>query len=639
MTTLSTTAVKVANTEKGDPLDYKWLEIHASAIENTEGNYSDVYAYMIMDGNGTANTQVLEAYLEINGTQVGYRSGSWTYSSGAVIVEGTVRVSHNSDGTKSITIKGHFSGRFKSGGTSDLSATVSLATIPRQTVPSIPNPLTSGQSNRITTKRNNSTYKHRFTWGFGSLTGQFPTDTWSTSTTYYSADYFDWTISDDMIDEMPSTQSVGKGWMRCYTYNSSNVLVGIDEQFIYIQPGFGPTIEKNSDGYLDSYSETALGGDGTSLSSKIGNNAILKGVSGRTATVKATTSHGATLTSLSITCGDVSQTLTDVKSGTEYTLTISGLQNGTVTITATDSRSKTDTITYSGTVYDYSKPALKSFDAVRASDLADYVEKNSAVITGVFFNGVIGDVTNNVKVNFTNITNGNEEYDTNVTLYNNTFTANPTKNITNVVYNQNYMFQVTVTDSLGFSDQIIGYLSRSTPVIWFGKDTVKVYDYLIANGAIYAPQVYVGESGFDSKRDILTYFRTVSGSTWTLGEGTAATRFEFAGVLTGSNKEIYFTVPLRHTVSSKPSVTALKANIRAYTTTSTTSGLYIVGTSGGYVEGGVDLMDSSNDKVDVQSYSQNMVTIKIKSGDAANYGGLNNMPVNVEVNLLTLKFA
>jgi hypothetical protein len=113
------------------------LKVEYSYSQSVSGNYSDVTATGYVKRNRSSVSPYnssSSSSLVINGTSKGY-SGSYDLRSDGykTIISNTVRVSHNNDGTKSITISFSFNGKLSSYyPNGSISQTITLPTIPRK---------------------------------------------------------------------------------------------------------------------------------------------------------------------------------------------------------------------------------------------------------------------------------------------------------------------------------------------------------------------------------------------------------------------------------------------------------------------------------------------------------------------------
>ena len=159
---------------------------------------------------------------------VGYDNGNknWMSKSGydfrnkALITFGdhTFTISHNSDGTKTLTIQGGWSTNGHSSYIKDgsVSGQVTLPRIARaSTISSLSTNL--GSAGTITITRQSSDFTHTLTYTFGSASGTIATKTSNTSVS--------WTPDVSLINQFGANSSSGTGTITCTTY-SGNTAVG-----------------------------------------------------------------------------------------------------------------------------------------------------------------------------------------------------------------------------------------------------------------------------------------------------------------------------------------------------------------------------------------------------------------------------
>ena len=159
---------------------------------------------------------------------VGYDNGNknWMSKSGydfrnkALITFGdhTFTISHNSDGTKTLTIQGGWSTNGHSSYIKDgsVSGQVTLPRIARaSTISSLSTNL--GSAGTITITRQSSDFTHTLTYTFGSASGTIATKTTSTSVS--------WTPDVSLINQFGANDKTKTGTITCTTY-SGNTSVG-----------------------------------------------------------------------------------------------------------------------------------------------------------------------------------------------------------------------------------------------------------------------------------------------------------------------------------------------------------------------------------------------------------------------------
>ena len=210
-----------------------WIKprIQWSAVANTEGNYSDVTAtlsytrtnygyttYGYWAGSLTINTDCKSAsgvYTEI--TEAGYRD----------IITHTVRVYHDDDGTKTITI----SATGSIGGTTltytAISAEVKLEDIPRAAAISATD-ADIGAVSTVSIKRTSDQYTHTVFYHFGACTGYLSENGLSDSAVKLTGISLPFVLPESFYYEIPDAPS-GVCTLTCTTYREDTV-VGTPQQ-------------------------------------------------------------------------------------------------------------------------------------------------------------------------------------------------------------------------------------------------------------------------------------------------------------------------------------------------------------------------------------------------------------------------
>lgn len=315
-----------------------------------------------------------------------------TSSSGGAYVQvytASKEISHNADGTKSITLGFSMSNNVtgvagQSFTVPKTTATVSLTAIPRATTPVVSNSLvTMGNSIGITLSPADSSFKHKIRYEFGSLVSQI--NGVKVGGTQITADYIPsgaitFTPPGTLGSQIPNATS-GKSKIIVYTYRSDGTHIGTKTAEVVVSvPSYMLTIN--------------CGVAGNNLL----NGVYVQGKSTATVTTAAVSSYGASIKSYS--------TVIDGKTYTGNSITTSALSAGskTAVVTVTDSRGKSQTYTTPAfTVYAYSAPTITGFTLVRQSDgttvvatvkgsVASVNSKNAKTIT-VTLNGVTKTIT------------------------------------------------------------------------------------------------------------------------------------------------------------------------------------------------------------------------------------------------------
>jgi len=289
----------------------EWSESNVSIANNT----SDLNVKLIYRMNNSYYTTYGSGYFKItvNGTAysndhyVSFASGTHEYT----VIDHTFTITHNADGSKSVSIvlnNGYVAGTTGLSASSG-SGTATLTTIARASQPSTTNG-TFGSAITINTNRASSSFTHTLTMTMGSH---------SETKTGVGAS-LSWTIPASWADTIPTATSNTLS-ISCVTYNgSTNIGTKTTSCTATIPDSWKPTV---------SISKT-LTNAGT-------NSAILVSVTTITLTASGTASTGTTISSYSWSGGTVSGT----GASKAHSPTTAG--TFTYTVTVTDGRGRTGT--------------------------------------------------------------------------------------------------------------------------------------------------------------------------------------------------------------------------------------------------------------------------------------------------------
>lgn len=173
----------------------------ATTSSSTKWEAHENFGYV---GYNNGNKQYLNTTYDFSNYNVN-KFGDYTYT-----------ISHNTDGTKTLTLQGSWStshSSYISGGSA--SGSVTLPQIARaSTITSLSSKL--GTQGTINITRSSSSFTHTITYSFGNATGTITTKTASTSVT--------WTPPVSLISEF-TNQTSKTGTLTCTTYNG-NTSVG-----------------------------------------------------------------------------------------------------------------------------------------------------------------------------------------------------------------------------------------------------------------------------------------------------------------------------------------------------------------------------------------------------------------------------
>lgn len=154
---------------------YIFPTIRWSAVQSQDGNYSDVTAtlYYSRSNSGYTTSGTWSGGITIDGQwTAGSRHIEVSYQSGTLAMSATVRVYHDADGSRSVTISaaGYISGTTLS--STDISQTVTLDQIARASVPTTnKSSIAMGEEIIIYTNRKNTAFCHTARYTFAGQAG------------------------------------------------------------------------------------------------------------------------------------------------------------------------------------------------------------------------------------------------------------------------------------------------------------------------------------------------------------------------------------------------------------------------------------------------------------------------------------
>lgn len=438
----------------------------------------------------------------INGATVSSGTTTIGGSGTKTIASGTRTITHNSDGTKTISFS--FSLDFKitwSGtyiGTGSASGSLALTTIPRASQPSLityPNSTANignfGDTISIHMNRNSSSFTHRVRYEFGNLSGTcIDADTGAAATAVGTG--FRWKIPESFMSLLPSSTS-GSGRIYVDTYNGST-LIGTK------YTGFTATVPAS---VKPSISSVTISEATSGLAAKFG--AYIQSKSKLKVVTSAAGSYSSTIKSYAV------KILGKTYSGSTITsdaITSSG--SVSVAVTVTDSRGRTATTTETVTVVAYSKPSITGFTAQRCesdgtlSDEGEYVKLTYAFSVTTLSN------KNDKSYSIGYKLKANTDYTT--LLTGSVYTLDTTY-VSSVVFSgdETYDFMLTVTDYFYSVTFIADVSTAFTLEDYHSSGTGKAYGKVaekentienalslnqIGNSYAFQPSAFNGEKGY-----------------------------------------------------------------------------------------------------------------------------------------------
>ena len=185
--------------------------------QNTQDNSSQVRVRLaLLNATTTFAQYSCSAYVDLNGQRLNW-SGSPSmlgYNQTIMLIDQTITVGHNADGTKTFGLMASFSG---GGGWSPGTLSIggnsfTLTTIPRSSSVSV-GAGTIGSSVTINISRQSSSFKHTVRYAWGNKSGTIASNV-DTSTT--------WTIPLDFANDIPNS-ATGTGTIYVDTYSGSTL--------------------------------------------------------------------------------------------------------------------------------------------------------------------------------------------------------------------------------------------------------------------------------------------------------------------------------------------------------------------------------------------------------------------------------
>ena len=417
---MANTKTLTGNGIRGYSIEFYCNETGTDIASNTS---TISYSLKIKSGNYSYSQYGTGWSIYINGTRVSYMADngidtSISSNSSLTLATGTTTVTHNNDGTKTVNLSASVSIPEGSYGPGDMSCsgTWTLTTIPRASSMTLPSSFTIGSSGSITIQMASNTFSHTITYsGYGlsgtvaNLNAGVSSTSWTPPTSFYAK----LPSSTSGTVTLTLTTKSGATTVGTTTYNATIVVP------TSIKPT-APTVT------LAPVNTNAW------ISSK---GIYVGGYSAVKVTSSATAGSGATISSYTIS-GAFSG------SGTPYTSGVLSAGAKSITVTATDSRGRTNSTTTSVTFLTYTYPGLTTFTAARGTYSGgswtsnvngNHIRVEAVPSVALSANGNTASVT--VKIGNTNpdATSGNYYYFTSTTA------------------TQSYTITGSVSDSVGNS--------------------------------------------------------------------------------------------------------------------------------------------------------------------------------------------
>ena len=190
-----------------------WLD---QVSQNIGNNSSQVRVRLaLLSANYSFNSYSVSAFVDVNGQRLNWSgSPSVGYNATTWLIDQTITVGHNADGTKSFNFAARFNGAGGwSPGTLSLgTGTFTLTTIPRMSTASVGN-CVIGSNVTISINRQNDSFTHTVRYAWGDKSGTIATNVGTSCT---------WSIPMDFANNIPNATS-GTGTIYVDTYSGSTL--------------------------------------------------------------------------------------------------------------------------------------------------------------------------------------------------------------------------------------------------------------------------------------------------------------------------------------------------------------------------------------------------------------------------------
>ena len=341
------------------------LRVDWSQSKNVSANTSTITCKMYLVNDWSLSIGSRSNTCTINGTAVAYSSSAISTTGTHSLGTASSTVSHNSDGTKSITIKAVFNIRATISGTYyesiTASATVTLDSIPRASSVSATS-VNLGTAATITISRASSSFTHTLTYKFGSASGTIVSKTTATSVS--------WTPPLSLASQIPNA-ATGTCTITCTTY-SGTTSIGSKTctHTLTVPTSIKPTIGSLTAERIDGDVPTSWG---IYVQTKSKVKLTINGAAG---------SYGSSIKSYSISGGGFT--------GAASTLTTGFLNNyGNITFTATvtDSRGRVSAAaTLTIEVVRYFTPYFERYSSQRCNSTGTLQDDGTYVLGNALYN-------------------------------------------------------------------------------------------------------------------------------------------------------------------------------------------------------------------------------------------------------------
>ena len=422
----------------------EWKILNQSVSANTSTVRVLLYAACTRSSTTAWTVAEKYGYVGYDGGNKQYRSTTYNFANYAVNCFGdyTYTISHDSDGTKTVTLEGAWStshSTYISGGS--VSGSVALTTIDRESTIKASD-ADIGADSTITVIRRNKGFTHSIAYTFGNLNGYLNSDGDPVDAEIkFTAESLLFSLPESFYDQIPDSQ-YGIVTLTCKTYSGSTQ-IGSDQTCTFKAKTYEAECAPEVTGTaVDVNPETlALTGD---------ENYLVRYMSEVHCTITAEAKNGATISQRKI--AD-----TVVKGST---LTIYEPQSANIHFEATDSRGYSEEDVVPMHLIPYVMLSISKADIKRT----DPTSGNARLeLAGKCYSGSFGAVNNVVSAVYCI---GGEENEIELTINGSDYSASV--DIHDLDYQQSHTIEIVVSDLLT-SDEKFVVVGKGIPVFDWGE--------------------------------------------------------------------------------------------------------------------------------------------------------------------------
>lgn len=419
-----------------------------SVVDNTSNVTARVYA----DSTNSYNLYSPSGSISFGGNASGTYSFTHTFNtySTTLLYERTFTVTHNADGSGSVSASANFNTEV-SAGVIYADASLTLTKIPRASSPTVTGDLVMGSPITIDTNRQVSSYTHTLRYSFQGHSGTIASNVGAS---------YKWTPATATFAPWITNATSAVCTIYCDTYSGSTLVGTVQVSFNLavpssVQPSISTITITDNSGYLSTYG------------------AYVQSRSSVRAAVTASAMYGAYVSRVVVEMDGLSAQGTNTATGSRtFTLTIGAPANTgtrTIRVTAYDSRGRSVSATRTISVAAYSAPAISSSTQVYRYDTTLGVADDESTTVRVHVVGSITNVNNAGKNAATIIIRSKlhsaTSWTQNASISNSGSSINVYRDITGFSETSSYDVQVTITDSFGNSAQQTYSIGTASPVI------------------------------------------------------------------------------------------------------------------------------------------------------------------------------